>query len=219
MNLFAEVSPQTMRPRTWTVHTDASALWELAWQISVMSDEICRNLLQALHKLSDKGMVEWAAFAATLAQRLTRTLAAGLISPAHQLWNLAVDRILIKAVDADTQVPAPTLTATPLEPHRCTRHRAEARSCCSHCKLPEPHTAIGTVQRCNPVAIAQRSCQLLAAGARRGTATAAGSRAAAVRGPGGHLPAEHAAQLQEEPQVRPSSPALLPALYPPRCSF
>ena len=62
------------------------------------------SALQALHKLSDKGIVEWAAFAATLAQRLARMLAAGLISPAHKLWNLAVDRVLIKAVDADTQV-------------------------------------------------------------------------------------------------------------------
>ena len=59
--------------------------------------------MQALHKLSDRGIVEWAAFAATLAQRLARMLAAGLISPAHQIWNLAVDSILIKAVDADTQ--------------------------------------------------------------------------------------------------------------------
>ena len=61
-------------------------------------------MLQALHKLSDKGIVEWAAFAATLAQRLARMLAAGQISPAHQIWNLAVDNILVKAVDADTQV-------------------------------------------------------------------------------------------------------------------
>lgn len=64
--------------------------------------------LQALHKLSDKGIVEWGAFAATLAQRLARMLAAGLISPAHQIWNLAVDSILIKAVDADTQVQSDT---------------------------------------------------------------------------------------------------------------
>ena len=54
--------------------------------------------------MSDKGIVEWAAFAATLAQRLARMLAAGQISPAHQIWNLAVDSILVKAVDADTQV-------------------------------------------------------------------------------------------------------------------
>lgn len=60
--------------------------------------------LQALHKLSDRGVMEWAAFAATLAQRLARMLAAGLISPAHQIWNLAVDKILIQSVDADIQV-------------------------------------------------------------------------------------------------------------------
>ena len=74
---------------------------------------------QALHKLSDKGIVEWAAFAATLAQRLARMLAAGLVSPAHQLWNLAVDRVLIKAVDADTQVG---VGSSLLSLYRCTVH-------------------------------------------------------------------------------------------------
>lgn len=59
--------------------------------------------MQAQHKLSDKSLVESAAFAATLARRLARMLAAGIVSPAHQLWNLAVDQVLIKAVDADTQ--------------------------------------------------------------------------------------------------------------------
>ena len=59
---------------------------------------------QALHRMSDRGVVEWAAFAATLAQRLARMLSAGLISPAHHLWNLALDKMLIKTVDADIQV-------------------------------------------------------------------------------------------------------------------
>ena len=52
--------------------------------------------------------MEWAAFAATLAQRLARMLKAGKISPAHQIWSLAVDSILIKAVDADIQVSLQT---------------------------------------------------------------------------------------------------------------
>ena len=62
------------------------------------------SFLQAFHKLPGKGIVEWAAFASTLAQRLARMLKAGLISPAHPIWTLAVDSILIKAVDTDTQV-------------------------------------------------------------------------------------------------------------------
>ncbi len=79
-----------------------------------------RALVQALHKLSDKGVVEWAAFASTLAQRLARMLAAGLVSPAHQIWNLAVDRILIKAVDADVKVRNHPSTSFSLELLLCS---------------------------------------------------------------------------------------------------
>ena len=84
--------------------------------------------------MSERGICEWAAFSATLAQRLARMLAAGLISPNHQLWSLAVDKILIKTVDADIQVTHVALEGdcsvlTPIDTVRLLHCLAATRAC------------------------------------------------------------------------------------------
>ena len=62
------------------------------------------TLLQALEKMSERALPEFAPFAATLAQRLTKLVAAGQLSPDQPLWHLAVDRFLVLAVDTEGQV-------------------------------------------------------------------------------------------------------------------
>ena len=59
---------------------------------------------QALERMSDKALPEWAPFAATLAQRLARLVAAGQLAPGQPLWGLAVERLLLRAVDTEGQV-------------------------------------------------------------------------------------------------------------------
>jgi hypothetical protein len=68
---------------------------------------------QALERLSDEALPEWAPFAATLAQRLARLAAAGQLAPDQPLWALAVDSLLLRAVDTESQ----------------------ARRCCPSCSL------------------------------------------------------------------------------------
>ena len=64
---------------------------------------------QALEKMSERALPEFAPFAATLAQRLTKLVAAGQLAPDQPLWQLAVDRFLVLAVDTEGQVPCSTL--------------------------------------------------------------------------------------------------------------
>jgi hypothetical protein len=49
-------------------------------------------------------MPEWAPFAAMLARRLSGMLAKGLVVPKSELWDMALDHILLRAVDTETQV-------------------------------------------------------------------------------------------------------------------
>ena len=61
-------------------------------------------VLQALEKMSERAMPEFAPFAATLAQRLTKLVGAGRLAPDQPMWELAVDRFLVLAVDTEGQV-------------------------------------------------------------------------------------------------------------------
>ena len=61
-------------------------------------------MLQALEKMSERAMPEFAPFAATLAQRLTKLVGAGRLAPDQPMWELAVDRFLVLAVDTEGQV-------------------------------------------------------------------------------------------------------------------
>lgn len=64
------------------------------------------NLVQALEKLSEAALVEFAPFAATLAQRLARLVSSGRLAPGQPLWTLAVDGFLLRACDTEGQVTA-----------------------------------------------------------------------------------------------------------------
>ena len=68
-------------------------------------ENACRYV-QALAKMSDSALGEWAPFAATLAQRLTRALAAKCVVPGDALWDTALDGLLLRAVDVETQARA-----------------------------------------------------------------------------------------------------------------
>ena len=61
-------------------------------------------ILQALERMSERALPEFAPFAATLAQRLTKLVSAGQLVPNQPLWELAVDRFLVLAVDTEGQV-------------------------------------------------------------------------------------------------------------------
>ena len=54
--------------------------------------------------MSERALPEFAPFAATLAQRLTKLVGAGQLAPDQPLWELAVDRFLVLAVDTEGQV-------------------------------------------------------------------------------------------------------------------
>jgi hypothetical protein len=58
--------------------------------------------------MSERALPEFAPFAATLAQRLTKLVSAGQLVPNQPLWELAVDRFLVLAVDTEGQVRRPT---------------------------------------------------------------------------------------------------------------
>ena len=72
---------------------------------------------QALERMSDKALPEWAPFAATLAQRLAKLVGSGHLGPDQALWTLAVDHFLLRAVDTEGQVrcicPHPLLLRFP----------------------------------------------------------------------------------------------------------
>jgi len=55
--------------------------------------------------MSERALPEFAPFAATLAQRLAKLVGAGQLAPDQPLWELAVDRFLVLAVDTEGQVP------------------------------------------------------------------------------------------------------------------
>ncbi|CAL5228021.1 g11083 [Coccomyxa viridis] len=69
-----------------------------------MARSLLSALVQALEKMSERALPEFAPFAATLAQRLTKLVAAGQLAPDQPLWQLAVDRFLVLAVDTEGQV-------------------------------------------------------------------------------------------------------------------
>ena len=48
--------------------------------------------------------MEFAPFAATLAQRLARLVSRGRLAPGQPLWTLAVDGFLLRACDTEGQV-------------------------------------------------------------------------------------------------------------------
>lgn len=61
--------------------------------------------------LCAQGIAEWAPFAATLAGRLAHLLARGQLAVGGPLWQLALEQLLLRCVDTETQVvPAPPLT-------------------------------------------------------------------------------------------------------------
>ncbi|GAB4814531.1 hypothetical protein N2152v2_001577 [Parachlorella kessleri] len=67
-----------------------------------------RALLQAMveanSRMSDKAIPEFAPFGYTLARRMAALLAEGRVEVGGKLWLVAVDQILVKLVDAETQV-------------------------------------------------------------------------------------------------------------------
>ena len=66
---------------------------------------------QALERMSEEALPEWAPFAATLAQRLARLAAARQLAPDQPLWALAVDSFLLRALDTESQVRSGHLLA------------------------------------------------------------------------------------------------------------
>lgn len=96
---------------------------------------------QALERMSDKALPEWAPFAATLAQRLAKLVGSGHLGPDQALWTLAVDQFLLRAVDTEGQacfkcplsltfmrVPAPS-ECDGYGPHRTIRHQQLSYLC------------------------------------------------------------------------------------------
>ena len=75
-------------------------------------------MLQALEKMSERAMPEFAPFAATLAQRLTKLVAAGRLAPDQPMWELAVDRFLVLAVDTEGQVSSRPDDASSQQPRQ-----------------------------------------------------------------------------------------------------
>ena len=59
--------------------------------------------MQAAGRMSDKAMPEWAPFAATLAKRMARMVKARALAPGDALWGLALDHVLLRAVDTEMQ--------------------------------------------------------------------------------------------------------------------
>jgi len=72
---------------------------------------------QALGRMSDKALPEWAPFAATLAQRLAKLAAARAVAPTDAVWGLALDHVLLRAVDTETQA-RPARRGPPARPAR-----------------------------------------------------------------------------------------------------
>ena len=57
-----------------------------------------------LDRLSEKAVPEFAGFAFSLARRLSSLLTQGILQIMDPIWNLAVEGILVRLVDADTKV-------------------------------------------------------------------------------------------------------------------
>ena len=53
---------------------------------------------------AEKAVPEFATFGCTLARRMAALLASGGVEVGGALWTLAVDQILVKLVDSETQV-------------------------------------------------------------------------------------------------------------------
>ncbi|BDA45944.1 Negative elongation factor B [Coccomyxa sp. Obi] len=70
----------------------------------VTARSLLATIIQALEKLSDNALVEFAPFAATLAQRLARLVSSARLAPGQPLWTLAVDSFLLRACDTEGQV-------------------------------------------------------------------------------------------------------------------
>ncbi len=90
---------------------------------------------QALGRMSDKALPEWAPFAATLAQRLAKLAAARAVAPTDAVWGLALDHVLLRAVDTETQARPARRPARPLRaPRRQAQPaRASPRRCTRRC--------------------------------------------------------------------------------------
>ena len=74
--------------------------------------------------MSERALPEFAPFAATLAQRLTKLVAAGQLAPDQPLWRLAVDRFLVLAVDTEGQVHRSRTSPGKKKPERSGPWRA-----------------------------------------------------------------------------------------------
>lgn len=77
-----------------------------------------------LDRLSDAAIPEFAPFAFTLARRMASLHAAGRVGPDHSLWQVAVDAVLLRLVDAETEVHEEVLrlllaAAPAMGPARC----------------------------------------------------------------------------------------------------
>ena len=57
--------------------------------------------MQALQQLSDKSLPEWTPFAFSLAARLQEEHRSNRLTPGDALWQIAVEQLLLPAVDSD----------------------------------------------------------------------------------------------------------------------
>lgn len=71
------------------------------WDRGMHAEQRCE--VQAAGRMSDKAMPEWAPFAATLAKRMARMVKARALAPGDALWGLALDHVLLRAVDTEMQ--------------------------------------------------------------------------------------------------------------------
>lgn len=97
-----------VRSAVWT-HSSFLCAAVPEYKIMSISPAVCDKAgslrgLQALEKLSDNALVEFAPFAATLAQRLARLVSSARLAPGQPLWTLAVDSFLLRACDTEGQV-------------------------------------------------------------------------------------------------------------------
>lgn len=73
-------------------------------QESSIAEQALMICAVALSQISTKALSEWSPFAHTLCGRVTEMLGAGKLEPASTLWDLAVDRVLVKACGQEVEV-------------------------------------------------------------------------------------------------------------------
>ena len=102
---------------------------------------------RCLAYLSTLAIPEFAPFAFTLARRMASLLAEGKVTPSSPLWRVAVDGVLLRLVDAETEAheeilrlllaAAPAIESSRLGSYLCTTLSNSRRSRKAHRKRIE----------------------------------------------------------------------------------